>query len=222
MCEPTNCHFLEFTPVTLPEIKTILSQMNITICPLDPFPTSILIDSDVWLDWLVHIVNMSLSTGIFPWPLKTAIHVVTPLLKKPPFKSLRPVSNIAFMSKVIEKVIAFQLLSHMTRHSMFEELQSGYTAYHSTETALVKVFNDIMLNMDSGSGSFLTLLDLSSAFDTIDYDLLCSVFECHLGISGTSLTLLKYFLTGRSQAVIIDGVKSELKKITCGVSQGSV
>ena len=55
--------------------------MNITTCPLDPFPTSILIDSDVWLDWLVHIVNMSLSTGIFPEPLKTAI--VKPLLKKP-------------------------------------------------------------------------------------------------------------------------------------------
>ena len=78
--EPTNCQFLDFTPVTLPEIKTILSQMNITTCPLDPFPTSVLIDSDVWLDWLVHIVNMSLSTGIFPEPLKTAI--VKPLLIK--------------------------------------------------------------------------------------------------------------------------------------------
>ena len=70
-CEPTNCQFLDFTPVTLPEIKTILSQMNITTCLLDPFPTSVLIDSDVWLDWLAHIVNMSLSTGIFPEPLKT-------------------------------------------------------------------------------------------------------------------------------------------------------
>ena len=100
-CEPTNCQFLDFTPVTLPEIKTILSQMNITTCPLDPFPTSVLIDSDVWLHWLVHIVNMPLSTGIFPEPLKTAI--VKPLLKKSTldctsFRNCRPVSNIAFMS----------------------------------------------------------------------------------------------------------------------------
>ena len=224
-CEPTNCQFLDFTPVTLPEIKTIISQMNITTCPLDPFPTSVLIDSGVWLDWLVHIVNLSLSTGIFPEPLKTAI--VKPLLKKPTldctsFRNFRPVSNIAFMSKVIEKVIAFQLHSHMTRHNMFEELQSAYKTHHSTETTLVKVFNDIMLNVDSGLGSFLILLDLSSAFDTIDYDLLCTVFERHLGISGTALKLLKSFLTGRSQAVIIDGVKSELKKLTCGVPQGSV
>ena len=118
-CELTNCQFLDFTPVTLPEIKTILSQMNITItCPLDPFSSSILINSDVSPDWLVHIVNMSFSTGIFPEPLKTAI--VKPLLKKPTldctsFKNFRPVSNIAFLSKVIEKVIAFQLHSHMTR-----------------------------------------------------------------------------------------------------------
>ena len=67
------------------------------------------------------------------------------------------------MSKVIDKVIAFQLHSHMARHNMFEELQSAYKAHHSTETTLVKVFNDVMLNVDSKSGLFLILLDLSSA-----------------------------------------------------------
>ena len=71
------------------------------------------------------------------------------------------------MSKVIEMVIGFQLHSHMTRHNMFEELQSAYNTHHCTETTLVKVFNDIMLNVDNGLGSFLILLDLSSAFDTI-------------------------------------------------------
>ena len=71
-CEPTNCQFLKFTLFIMTEIKTILSQMNVTNFPLDPFPTSILIVSDVWLDWLVHIVNMSISTGIYPEPLKTA------------------------------------------------------------------------------------------------------------------------------------------------------
>ena len=115
---------------------------------------------------------MSLSTGIFTEPLKTAI--VKPLLKNPildfsSFKNFRPVSNITFMSKVIEKFIAFQVHSHMTRHNMFEKLQSAFETHHSTETTLVKVFNDIMLNVDSGSGSFLIFLDLSTAFDTIDY-----------------------------------------------------
>ena len=88
------------------------------------------------------------------------------------------------------------------------KLKSAYKDYHtsSTETTPVKVFNNTMLNVDSGSGSFLILLDLSSAFDTIDYDLLCTVFERHLGISGTALKLLKSFFSGRSQAVIIDCV----------------
>ena len=102
----------------------------------------------------------------------------------------------------------------------------SHKTHHSTETTLVKVFNDIMINVDSGLGSFLILLDLSSAFDTIDYDLLCTVFERHLGISGTALKLLKSFLTGRFQAVIIDGVKSELKKTnlwrTPGVSTRTI
>ena len=82
---------------------------------------------------------------------------------------------------------------------MFEELQSAYKAHHSSETPPVKVFNDIMLNVVSGSGSFfLILLDFSSAFETIDYDILCTVLERHLGISGTALKLLKSFLSGRS------------------------
>ena len=123
----------------------------------------------IHLDLLVHIVNMSLPTGIFPEPLKTTI--VKPLLKKPTldctsFKYFRHVSNIAFMSKVIEKVIVFQLHSHMTRHNMFEELQSAYKAHHtcSTETTLVKVFNDIMLNVDSGSGFILNITRLIIRF----------------------------------------------------------
>ena len=110
----------------------------------------------------------------------------------------------------------------MLKHDIFEEFQSAYKANHSTETTLLKVFNDIMLNLDSGSGTFLILLDLSAAFDTIDYDVLCDVLQCHLGICGTALDLLRSFLQGRSQSVIIDGIQSELKQLTCGVPQGSV
>ena len=71
-------------------------------------------------------------------------------------------------------------------------MQSAFKADHATETTLVKVFNDIVFNVDSGSGLFLLLLDLSSALGTIDYDLLGTVFERHLG---TALKLLKFFLT---------------------------
>ena len=99
---------------------------------------------------------------------------------------------------------------------------SAYKAHHSNKTTPVKLFNDNMLNVNSGSGLFLILLDLSSAFDTINYNLLCTIFERHLGISSIALKLLKSFLTGRSQAVIRDCFISELKKLTCSVPEGSV
>ena len=67
-----------------------------------------------------------------------------------------------------------------------------------------------MRNLDSGSGTFLILLDFSAAFDTIDYNELCDVLQCRLGIYGTALDLLRSFLQGHSQSVIIDGIQSEL------------
>ena len=90
-----NVKFLEFCPVTATEIKTILSLMNKTTCALDPFPTSILVASDLWIDMLIYIVYLCITTGQFPNTLKSA--VVKPLLKKPTldphiFKSYRPVS----------------------------------------------------------------------------------------------------------------------------------
>ena len=79
-----------------------------------------------------------------------------------------------------------------------------------------------MLNLDSGSGTYLILLDLSAAIDTIDYDVLCDVLQCHLDICDTALDLLCSFLQGRSQSVIIDGIQFEMNQLTCGVPQGSV
>ena len=92
----------------------------------------------------------------------------------------------------------------MTRHSMFEELQSAYKAHHSTETKLVKVFNDIMLNVDSGSDSFLILLDLPSALIPLImtcYVLYLSII-CVYQVQYVLSKLLKSFLTGRTQADI--------------------
>ena len=127
--------FVEFYPVTATEIKTILSLVNKTTCTLDPFPTSILVASNLWIDMLVYIVNVCITTGQFPNTLKST--VVKPLLKKPILdphilKNYRPGSNLPFLSKVIEKVIAKQLTAHMLKHDIFEEFQSAYKANHNT------------------------------------------------------------------------------------------
>ena len=92
----------------------------------------------------------------------------------------------------------------------------------STETALLRVYNDMLFSIDQGGGGILVLLDLSSAFDTIDHAMLFNLWQDIFGISGSALDLLKSYLDGRTQCVQIDGIVSEYAKLVCGVPQGSV
>ena len=92
--------------------------------------------------------------------------------------------------------------------SVVEKFQSAYKAHHSTETALLRVFNDILFSSDQGKGEILVQLGLSSAFDTIDHAVLFDLWHDTFGISGTALSLLKSYLQDRTQCVQIDGIKS--------------
>ena len=117
-------------------------------------------------------MNYTLQEGSFPSCFKTA-HV-TPLLKKAGLdinilKNYRPVSNLSYIAKVIEKAVARQINEHIAPEGISNENQSGYRAFHSTETALLKIQNDIAISMDKVAAVGLVLLDLSTAFDTIDH-----------------------------------------------------
>ena len=139
--------------------------MNKTTCKLDPFCTSIIMQhSPYFIHVYVHIINLCLSSGNFPTRFKSA--VVKPLIKKPTLdcealKNYRPISNLPFLSKLIEKVIAERLVSHMQDNGMVEKFQSAYKANHSTETALLRVYNDMLISINQGGGATLVFLDLS-------------------------------------------------------------
>ena len=81
------------------------------------------------------------------------------------------------MSKVLEKVVLAQVFSHLNSHNLISEFQSAYCLGHSTETALLKVTNDLLIAMDTGKVSVLTFLDLFAAFDTVDHDILLHRLE---------------------------------------------
>ena len=101
-------------------------------------------------------------------------------------------------------------------------MQSAYRKFHSTETALLCVQNDILRAIDSGSVVVLVMLDLSAAFDTIDHDILIHRLDGDFGVKGSALDWFSSYLSGRYQQVNIQGATSVKKELKFGVPQGSV
>ena len=162
---------------------------------------------------------------MFPSQFKQAI--VTPLLKKhslPPvdLSSYRPISNLSFLSKVTERVIHNRLLAHLESFPSLSSFQSAYKKLHSTETALLKIHNDLLLSFEDKKLSALVLLDMSAAFDTVDHSILLSRLSSNFGISGSAHSLLTSYLSGRTQSVSIHSSSTPPSPIMTGVPQGSV
>ncbi|XP_072024986.1 uncharacterized protein [Amphiura filiformis] len=137
------------------EVKKVITRSSNTSCSLDAHPTWFLKNHlDSHIPAITNIVNKSLSSGVFP---NAAHHtIVTPLLKKPSankdeLKNYRSVSNLSFVAKVIEKCASEQFVEHLNKNDMCDPLQSAYRAHHSTESALMKVQDDIMCDIDSKS-----------------------------------------------------------------------
>ncbi|KAK3102012.1 hypothetical protein FSP39_008113 [Pinctada imbricata] len=153
--------------------------------------------------------------------------MVRPLIKKPDldrdvFKNYRPVSNLSFLSKVLEKVVAVRLDQHLENNTLHDSRQSAYRVGHSTETALLKVHSDIAAALDKNCHAVLVILDLSAAFDVIDHPILLHRLEHTLGITDTALSWIKSYLSNRSMCIAIEDVTSDRKSVTIGVPQGSV
>jgi hypothetical protein len=212
-------------PTSEDEITKLIKKSPCKSCDLDPVPTFLLKEClDVLAPIICKLVNLSLKTGVVPDAMKEAM--VTPLLKKstlpPIMKNYRPVSNLSYISKVLERVVAARLKKYMTENHLDEVYQSAYKEGHSTETALVRVQNDILISLDKQNVCLLILLDLSAAFDTVQHDILLKRLKERLGIDGVALEWFKSYLTNRTQKVKIENAVSEAYLITCGVPQGSV
>jgi hypothetical protein len=179
----------------------------------------------VLLPFIVSIVNSSLESGIVPDRFKQAI--IRPLLKKPGLdpnvlSNYRPVSNLHFIGKVLEKVVLAQLDEYLSDFNLYGKMQSAYRKAHSTETALLRVYNDFLTSIDKGKEVVLVLLDLSAAFDTIDHRILVSRLSNDYGITGVVLSWFESYLSGRFQSVSIGNVSSSQSPLLFGVPQGSI
>lgn len=169
--------------------------------------------------------NASLQQGCLPLSQRRA--VVTPRLKKSGLdeadvKNYRPISNLTFMSKIVERLVCRQLVTFLQKHNLLPTHQSAYRRQHSTETAVLKIVSDLLLACDRGQVSLLALLDLSAAFDTVDHSILIDRLQSAFGIRGPVIEWIHSFVTSRMQSVSFAGEKSTWSAIMCGVPQGSV
>ncbi len=215
-----------FEPVSLSDLIDIICHMKRASCLLDPVPSFFIVEVlDTIGPCIQSIINSSLISGSVPSCFKHA--VIQTVLKKATLDPLvltnyRPISKLPFLSKVLEKVVFHQLSSFLKHNDLLDRFQSGFRAQHSTESALLKVLNDLLLAVDPGKCVVLLLLDLSAAFDTIDHTILLKRLEQYVGIRGTALNWFASYLEGRTFSVEIDNITSSSAACTCGVPQGSV
>jgi len=226
--DPDNCpsKMTSFSSICEDDVLKLIKKANDKSCSLDPMPTKLIKNYlEPLLPVITRIINMSLDQATMPSLLKEA--VLTPILKKSSLdkenlQNFRPISNLAFISKMIEKVVDHQITVYIEENHLHEVMQSAYRQHHSTETAWVRLHNDILTALDNNMAVLLVCLDLSAAFDTIDHNILLQRLERRLGITGKCLDWLSSYLTGRTFRVRVNNVVSNDYNLQHGVPQGSV
>jgi hypothetical protein len=223
---PLGCELCNFRHLSTNDIITAVRLLPDKQCISDPLPTQLLKENiDVLSPFLVELFNRSLENSVVPSTFKAAY--ITPLLKKADcdpadLKSYRPISNLSVISKLLERLVARQLIDYLTQSKLLPELQSAYRANHSTETAILKVLGDILQAVDSGDLAVLTLLDLSAAFDTVDHETLLRRLNVSFGLCGAVIEWFTSYLDGRTQFVRCGRISSKRLRVLFGVPQGSV
>jgi len=221
----TGSQFNSLAEAYVAEVSRLITRLPNKSSPLDYLHTSVLKScSDVIAPLITHLANLSFAEGQFPSQFKVA--QVTPLLKKDSLEAsdpanYRPISNLNTISKVTERLCLARIVPHVASTGRFSPLQSAYRKHHSTETALLKILDDLYRIIDDRRSAVLIGLDLSAAFDTIEHDILIERLRTVFGVTGTALRWVETYLRGREQFVVAGGEHSGRTSCMFGVPQGS-
>jgi hypothetical protein len=213
-----------FAGTTAEQIKRTIFKMSNTTSELDPMPTWLLRKHLNTLMFSINIiVKKSLCEGM-PQMFKTS--VIKPLYKKGSsdtnsLSSYRPVSNLPYLSKVVEKIVSTQIFEHLSKNELLDENQHAYKPWHSCETALLSIHNAAINAIDDGKIMLLVMLDLSAAFDMVNHSLLLKYCE-NMGIRDEALAWLEDYFSNRKQYVSCETVASTPTNLKTGVPQGSI
>lgn len=217
-----NCnaddHF-EFYCVTESDVLTAFSHVKsnaVGVDNMDPRFVRILLPHI--LPYITHLFNSILTSSVFPKFWKQSKIIPIPKSRT----EYRPIAILCFLSKIFEKLLHRQISENVQICSLMTDRQSGFRPNHSCVTALAEVSENIRQNLDEGNVSFLVLLDHSKAFDSVEYNILCSKLKNFFNFSSTAILLLHSYLNGRSQAVFLNNATSEVLPVFRGVPQGSI
>ncbi|KAJ8735050.1 hypothetical protein PYW08_014300 [Mythimna loreyi] len=218
-----QCSPFEFCPVSESDVKKSIQAISSSAVGNDNVCSRMISPIlPVILPVLTHIFNFSLFSCAVPGAWKQA-HII-PLPKIPNPASLtdfRPISILPFLSKVLEHIVHQQLSRFLSSNDLLSPFQSGFRPGHSTVTALLKVTDDIRWAMDHKSLTLLVLLDFSSAFNSVDFEILLGILKS-LNFSSSTIRWFDSYLHGRSQRVRLDEFSSDWCSLTAGVPQGGV
>ena len=215
-----------FQELNLTELKRVIDKVKYTYCENDPFPMSDI--KDVENMHLIHsvcltITNMTIAQAVLPQSEKLAC--IKPTYKgkgdQNDLSSYRPISNLSYLSKLIETTIEKQLWAHLKDVNVMPGNQSAYRENHSTETTVCSIMNDMIQMVSEGKCGILVMLDPSAVFDTVAHEYLLSDLK-FIGIDGSAYIWFESYLQNREVTVVVSQRKSETRKLTKGVPQGSV
>ncbi len=180
-------------------------------CPLDPIPADVFETDMIMVPLLTTIVNSSLTLSQIPANMKEAMMnliLKKRQLDKDVINNYHPVSNLHFVSKLIERAVVKQLVNHLKANHLSEKFQSAYRHFHSTKTALACVLNDLLIAFDQKQSTFLVLLDLSAAIIAVDHSILLKELETGIGLRDLALDWVSSYQSSRYQHVSVAGMKS--------------
>ena len=215
----TDCMCIE--EVTNDELECIIKNLKDSSPGWDEISAKVIKSThDSFKTPLVHVLNLSLSNGVFPSELKIArvipfFNAGEPLL----YSNYRPVSVLPLFSKILERLMYNRLLSFVNERKLLYAFQFGFRYGHSPNLALIHLVDKISDALEKGEVVLGLFLDFSKAFDTVNHSILFEKLEFY-GIRGTSLDWFKSYLTAREQYVEYNGVKSEKQNISCKFHKG--
>ena len=204
--------------------KIIRDLKNSKASGMDNLDTYILkLTRKIIVPSVCHILNLSLQTNKFPTKWKIA--KVVPLYKgkgsKLDPKNYRPVAILPILSKVLERAMFQQLVTHMDTNNLFNPNHHAYRSFHSTTTAMLQMYTTWLDALENGDMAGVCMIDMSAAFDVVDTGILLDKLKLY-GLDRNAIQWVWSYLTYRSQAVYIEGSMSRLLPLEAGVPQGSI